>query len=131
MTKRAHVSLRTKLASALCQMMRYAGDGEWVRIIPHEEAKKLTADQILTRFDFHHYPIPKAHDGPDTHWNLEPVERAEHREITAKVDVPRIAKVKRIRNREAGIRKATRLQSRGFAKASAQRSATRPIERRT
>lgn len=107
--KRAHISLRTKLASALCQIVRYdEAQAEFVRVIPHEEAKRLSEDEILSRFDFHHDPIPKAHDGPDVHWNLTPLEKALHRVITNTIDIPRIAKGKRIRNREAGIKKPGR-----------------------
>jgi vacuolar-type H+-ATPase subunit I/STV1 len=92
---RKHISLKTKLAAALLQMRKEV-DGKLELIIPHEEAKTLTADKILERFDFHHYPITHAEGGPDEPWNLEPVERAKHREITAKVDVPGIAKRKRV-----------------------------------
>lgn len=103
---RKHIGLKTKLASALCQIVRYDEENaEFVKVIPHEEAKKLTEDEILSRFDFHHYPIPKAHDGPDVHWNLEPIPKAIHREITAKIDIPAIAKSKRIAKRNAGIKK--------------------------
>lgn len=94
--RRPHVNLKTKLAGALCHMLRPDEHGHLVRVISHDEAKRLTEDEIISRFDFHHHPIPKAHGGPDVHWNLEPMPRAEHREITAKIDVPRIAKGKRI-----------------------------------
>lgn len=106
MTTRAHISLKTKLASALCQMLRYCDErAEFVRIIPHAEAKRLTADEILARFDWHHDPIPKAHDGPDVHWNLTPLPKQQHREITAKIDIPRIAKGKRIREDQEEFRR--------------------------
>lgn len=54
-----------------------------------------------------------------------------HKEKTRKADMPAIAKGRRIRDREQGIRKPSTLKSRGFGKAPAQRSASRPIERRT
>lgn len=98
MSNREYIRLKTKLASALCQMLRYdEQEAEWVRIISHEEAKTISEDEVLARFDWHHSPIPKAHDGPDVHWNLTPVQKAEHRTITSKIDIPRIAKGKRIR----------------------------------
>ena len=56
----------------------------------------MTEQQVLSAFHFDHYPIPKAHDGPDVHWNLEPIPVAVHREKTAKVDIPAIAKAKRV-----------------------------------
>ncbi len=53
-----------------------------------------------------------------------------HGEKTGKQDIPRIAKVKRIQDREKGIRKPPTLRGAGFRKPSAQRSASRPLERR-
>lgn len=97
--KRSHISLKTKLAAALLQMKRCERTltGErWTLIIPHDEAKTLTADQIIARFHFDHHPIPHAHGGPDEPWNLDPVVVAEHQEKTAKRDVPQIAKTKRL-----------------------------------
>ena len=96
MTKRSRVSLRTKLASALCQMVKPDDAGGFVRIIPHEQAKRMTEDEILAAFDWDHDPIPKAHGGEDAHHNLTPRLRPEHREKTAKRDIPMIAKVKRL-----------------------------------
>lgn len=125
--KRPHINLKTKLCSALCELLRYDEDAkQWVKIIPYEEAKRLTEDEILARFDWHHFPIPKAHDGPDTHWNIQPVTKPEHKVITDTIDKPRIAKVKRLRGETcAGPRqkipqranawpKGRKLQSRGF-----------------
>jgi hypothetical protein len=97
MSKRAHIGLKTKLCAALCQLVRYdEANAEFVKVIPHNEAKRLTEDEVLSRFDFHHDPIPKAHDGPDVHWNLTPLPKAVHAIITATIDIPRIAKGKRI-----------------------------------
>lgn len=100
MSSRAHIRLKTKLCSALCQMLREE-DGKLVPIIPHKRAKELTEDQVLAIFDWHHDPIPKAHDGPDVHWNLTPIEKAPHRKRTAEIDVPMIAKGKRIQRKQA------------------------------
>ena len=102
---RRHISLRTKLASALCQMMRPDENGKLVRVIDHETAKALTEDQVLSIFAYDHDPIPKHRDGPDTHWNLVPRPIPEHREKTAKVDVPGAAKDKRIMERQAEFRR--------------------------
>ena len=103
---RKPIGLKTKLCSALCQLVRYdEANAEFVRIIPHDEAKQLTEDQILARFDWHHFPILKAHNGPDVHWNLEPMEKAPHKKRTAEIDIPAIAKSKRIQLREMGIKK--------------------------
>lgn len=93
-TRRAHIGLKTKLCSALCQMLREV-DGKLEPIIPYDLAKQMTEDEVLAIFDWHHN-VPKAHDGPDTHWNIAPMEKAPHRKRTAEIDVPTIAKSKRI-----------------------------------
>jgi hypothetical protein len=93
--KRAHISFKTKLVAALCQM-RYEVDGKWELILNHDEAKALSEDQILSLFHWDHDPIPHAEDGADEHHNLVPNLIAPHREKTAKVDVPQIAKRKRV-----------------------------------
>lgn len=102
---RKPVSLKTKLASALLQMVRYDdNEAAYVKIISYEESKRLSADQIIARFHFDH-GIAHAHDGPDEPWNLTPLPVEDHRIKTAKIDVPRLAKAKRLAKREAGERK--------------------------
>ncbi len=85
MNRSRHISLREKLASALLMLAR----------IPYDEAKKMTAADIIGRFDFHH-GIPFSEGGENVFWNLTPLWREQHREQTAHVDVPRIAKNKRV-----------------------------------
>jgi hypothetical protein len=104
MRKRQPLSLKTKLAAALLQMVRPDDSGSLIPIIPYEDAKKMTADQIISLFQFHHN-ILHAHDGPDEPWNLEPKPIMEHRRETATRDVPMAAKSKRIQAREAGHKK--------------------------
>lgn len=99
--KRKHISLKVKLASTLLKMLRADDVGVLRPVIPHDEAKTLTADQIISRFHFNHHPIPHACGGPDEPWNLDPEPVQRHREITAKIDIPRIAKGKRIVKSEA------------------------------
>lgn len=53
-----------------------------------------------------------------------------HHEKTAGVDIPAIAKAKRIQDRERGIVQRSRLQGQGFRKSPAQRSASRPLVKR-
>jgi hypothetical protein len=84
--KRGHISLKVKLAAALLQLGH----------IPFSQAQRMTADEIIALYHFDHYPIPHAQDGPDEPWNLRPLLVAAHHEVTAKVDVPQIAKTKRI-----------------------------------
>ncbi|MDB5501230.1 MAG: hypothetical protein JWR89_1132 [Tardiphaga sp.] len=93
---RKSISLRTKLASALLTIVRPNDRGELERVIPHDMARQMSDDQIISLFHFDHYPIPHAHLGPDEAWNLEPRPIVEHRGVTAKIDVPRIAKAKRL-----------------------------------
>lgn len=122
------MNLTTKLASALLTMMRPDPEtGKLRRIISHEEAKTLTAKQIIARFQFDHYPIRKADGGPDEPWNIEPRPTAEHRKKTDEIDVPQIAKQKRIRgetgngprrkiaSRPSAWPKGRKIKSRGFA----------------
>lgn len=99
--QRSHIPMKTKLAAALCQMVQPNDDGGFDRIIPHEHAKAMTADQVLAVFAWDHDPIPHAFGGPDEHWNLTPRPMPEHRTKTATRDVPAIAKAERI---EAGAR---------------------------
>lgn len=111
---RAHIKLKTKLCAALCELVRQAEDGKgFVKIIPYAEAKTLTEDQILARFDWHHFPIAKANGGPDTHWNIQPMVRAAHREETAKVTIPTVAKGKRITKDQEEFRRRLLAKDRG------------------
>jgi hypothetical protein len=95
-------SLRTLLAAALCALR--GKDGE--RLIPHEDAKLMTAHQVISCFQFNHYPIRHEAGGPAEHWNLDPELIPAHREITAKRDVPQIAKTKRSARKHAGHKAA-------------------------
>jgi hypothetical protein len=98
------ISLRTKLAAALCQMLRPDGKGGFERIISHEEAKTIPVDAVLARFEWDHWPIRKELGGPDTHWNLQPRPLKAHREKTAKIDIPAIAKSKRLAKKQQRFR---------------------------
>lgn len=97
-------------------------------LIPYGDAKLMSADQIISLFNDDHYPIPVAEEGSNHPSNLMPRLIAAHREKTAKIDVPQIAKGKRLRAAEAQHaavraigapviereRPRSRLQSRGF-----------------
>lgn len=93
MTRRAHIPVKVELAAALLAL----GD------VPYEHAKLMTAEQIRSLYDFHHN-IRHAEDGTIHFSNLEPMLRPAHRERTAKIDIPAIAKGKRIRRREGEYR---------------------------
>lgn len=103
---RKRPTLTEKLAATLCQMVRFDEEGRPVPVIPHEEAKRLSPGQIIGRFDFDHAVVPHAEGGGNEPWNLVPRLRDEHREKTAKVDVPRIAKNKRLRASQAAFAEA-------------------------
>ena len=78
-----------------------------------------------------HYPIPATEKGGDTLENAVVCCLACHRWKTSTFDVPVQAKVKRVADRNAGIRPKPRLQGRGFQKSPPQRTASRPIVRRS
>jgi hypothetical protein len=103
--RRGHISLKIKLAAALLHMRRATPDGRWELIIPHSAAVHMTADQIISKFHFDHCPIPHSQGGPDEPWNLDPVPAADHREKTAKIDIPQIAKTKRLSKEHEEFRK--------------------------
>jgi hypothetical protein len=96
--KRKSLTLKVKLATALLAL-RYPLNGD--KLIPHEDARLMTADQIISLFQWHHYPIPHEEGGPDEPWNLEPVMIKSHRRITAKETAPRRAKIRRTQERWA------------------------------
>jgi hypothetical protein len=92
--KRKHISLKTKLAAALCSIVKEV-DGKLVPVVPREMAKQLSAGEIISMFEWHHV-VYHAIGGSDHHSNLDPLLTAEHREITARKDIPGIAKTKRV-----------------------------------
>lgn len=83
---RKKISDTTKLAAALRELFQ----------IPHWHAKLMTEDQLLSLFEWHHNEY-HATEGSDEHWNLEPLTIKGHRARTAKIDIPQIAKTKRIK----------------------------------
>lgn len=88
MSRRDHIPLKVKLAAALCVI------GE----IPYLHAKRMTPEQVLSLFQWDHWPFPKGkpYNGPDAHWNLSPRLIKAHREKTATVDQPLFAKTRRV-----------------------------------
>lgn len=80
------------------------------------------------------HDIPLAAGGADDDANRKPAHRKCHRDHTARVDAPLIAKVKRQTAMHTGATVspyAGRLHGAGFRKAPPQRSATRPLARRS
>lgn len=130
MTKQPN--LTEKLASALLMLTDEHGH----RLIDREQAKAMTAKQIVGLFEFDH-GVHRAIEGTNHPTNLTPRIYAEHRTKTAKIDVPQIAKTKRIARanneyvnqmlRKTGAdiapRPRSRLQSRPFPKKNKERRA--------
>lgn len=70
---RKHISLKTKLASALLALGH----------ISHEDAKIMSADQIVSLYQFDHHPILHSIEPIDDPWNLTPRLIADHRKKSA------------------------------------------------
>lgn len=119
-----------KLAAALCQMVRPDEGGGFTRVIPHERAKQMTEDQVLAVFHFDHDPIPKAHGGPDTHFNLTPRPKPEHQQKTAKRDIPMIAKVKRLTRDQEEFRRRVLEKPAGQKRSARGKIPSRPFPKR-
>lgn len=92
---RKHIGLKTKLAAVIGGMF-----------FTYAERKELSEDQILSLVQWDHDPIPHTppYNGPDEHFNLTPRLIVAHRVKTATVDVPRIAKGKRVSDKEEAFR---------------------------
>jgi len=85
---RKHISLKTKLASAITIVLA----------IPYDHAKNMSEDQILSLVEWDHWPRRKADGGTDEFHNIMPRTIAAHALKTAKVDLPTLAKIKRIQS---------------------------------
>lgn len=79
--------------------------------------------------EFDHWPVPATDEGSDTLDNCVSCCPTCHRFKTSSYDVPMQAKGKRIRDKHTGVSSRFKLQSRGFAKAGPQRTATGPVNK--
>lgn len=100
--------------------------------IPWDHARLMTDEQVLSLVQWQHEPYywGQNKDEPwiDEHWNLKPMSIMAHRQITARKDIPQIAKTKRISREQEEFRKRlltprderpvrkSRFQSRPFQK---------------
>jgi hypothetical protein len=91
MPPRKAIPLKTKLAAALRNRL-IEKDG---KLVPYEQLKRMTDDDVISKFEFDH-DVHFAIGGTCQHWNLTPRLKAEHRQKTAKQDIPQIAKTKRL-----------------------------------
>lgn len=115
---RAYVSFKTKLAAAIASMF-----------LTHDEAKALSEDQVLSLVAWDHDPIPHTHDGPDVHFNLVPRLIPGHREKTAKIDVPMIAKTRRLSKEHEDFQRRL-LKPRAERPVKKSRWGSRPFQKR-
>lgn len=83
--RRKQPTLTDKCASALLALGH----------IPYNDAKLMTASQIISLYHFDH-GMRHAEEGPAVFWNYTPRLIQAHREKTNKIDLPEIAKNKRI-----------------------------------
>lgn len=91
MSKRAHIRMIDKAAALAAQVLE----------IPYEHRELMSAEQVLSLLNFDHDPIPHAHGGSDEHFNLTGLSIMAHRQKTATIDVPQIAKTRRIATDDA------------------------------
>lgn len=89
---RKPLTLTEKLASALLSMT----DGNGTPLVDREKAKHMSAGEIVSMFEFDH-GVHVAIGGSNHPTNVTPRITAEHRGKTAAVDIPQIAKTKRIK----------------------------------
>lgn len=88
--KRNHLPLTTKLASCLAELQYLRGDP-----IPFKQLQDMTAGQLCSLYQWDH-SIYAAWNGGEHYTNITPRLTQAHREKTHKIDIPTIAKVKRI-----------------------------------
>ncbi|MBP6228495.1 MAG: hypothetical protein KA472_11235 [Pseudomonadales bacterium] len=98
--RKKKIPLTTKCAAALLMVMVRDEHGNLVRAITHHEAQQLTDWQIISLFDFDHYPQEEQDGGPTIAWNLTPRLKPEHRKKTG-ADAKRRAKGRRLRAAQA------------------------------
>lgn len=123
-------TLREKLASALLTICRPDEYGRLVPVISPEEAKQMTAREIIARFEFDH-GVLHALGGSNHPTNFTPRPVSEHRE-KSRLDTSIVAKVRRIAPEHerfrrvmlakadpgvapAPVRQKTKIGSRGFS----------------
>lgn len=117
MSDRAYIPMKEQLAAAL-RDMAVEEDGKLVRAIPYEVAKQMTADQIIGLFHRDHGILHKL-KRIDLHWNLTFRFIPGHRLKSATVDVPALAKGRRISTKhEAFQRRVLAKAGQGDAEAA-------------
>jgi len=111
--KRKDPNLTEKLAAFVLTMRIEDENGQLVPLVTRDEAKLMTAAQVLSLVDWDHYPVrvetaktlgmlPEEYNHPT---NLQPLPIRTHRIKTAKIDNPAIAKSDRIRAEQEEFRR--------------------------
>jgi len=103
--KRRRPTLRERLAATLLTLVRANDFGQMVPVISFEEAKGMTADEIIARYEFDHN-VYVAWGGSNHPVNLTPRAVADHREKTRR-DLGTIGKVRRSERKRLGLKKTT------------------------
>lgn len=113
--KRKRLSLKTQLASALRELFQ----------IPYDDAKQMTADQIISLVQFDH-GILHAVRPIDEHWNITPRLIQEHRRKSTK-DTGTVAKVRRLTASQEEFRRRVLARECGEKRAPKQTIPSRPF----
>lgn len=98
-TARKAPNLSIKLAAALLTLERLRLTVTGLKAEAdefYEHAKSMSAAQIISLFQFDHFPIRHIDGGPPEPWNLDPKMIKPHRVKTHTVDRPAIRKERRI-----------------------------------
>lgn len=98
--------------------------------IPHEHQVLMHEDQVISLIERDHWPKAKAEDGTEHFSNAWGLLIAEHREKTRKLDVPGIAKRKRIAANEARHQAVMREKLLGPAPSFVEAPPSRPRPKR-
>ena len=118
--KRKYIPLQTRLAAALLQLPGAPST---------EEAKGMTDRQIISRFDLNH-DTEHALGGKDRPYNLTWMIKAAHAVHTAKVSIPRVAKVDRNEEKHAEFRRTILRKKPGAKRKPRSKIPSRPFARR-
>jgi hypothetical protein len=121
MKRRRQPNLTEKLAAAL---LRLAEGGR--PLIPEPLRSEGTAQQICAAVQFDHDPIPYANGGTTAPQNLTPRSIAGHQAKTAKVDIPRMSKGKRLSEKQQAFGRKLLAKAGQIADAHAQRKRKGP-----
>lgn len=125
---RHNFSAAVKKAAKLRAAGRCEASGEVYGLEPGQRCNALLQGK---RVEIDHYPIPATDEGSDVLSNAVTCCVKCHSHKTANYDIPMQAKGKRLALRAEGIRPPSKWQSAGFAKAPPQRSASRPLQRKS